>query len=156
MKIDLEVVQKLAKNINKYNLSELTFEGEGEKIIIKKEVPVEQVITQVVSQSPAAQPFVHHVVDAVSEQASAEVAGAVEAKETINSPMVGTFYRTPAPGAAPFVIEGQEVKEGDVICIVEAMKLMNEVKATKNCKIVKVLVQEGTVLKKGDAIFAIE
>lgn len=155
MKIDLEVVQNLAKNINKYNLSELIFEGEGEKLTIKRELPKEQVITQVVAQSPATQPFVHHVVDAVSEVAAETVAEAVETRETINSPMVGTFYRSPAPGAAPFVIEGQEVKAGDVICIVEAMKLMNEVKATKDCKIVKIIAQEGSVLKKGDAIFAI-
>lgn len=155
MKVDLEVVKSLAKNINKYNLSEVTFEGEGEKLTIKREIPQEQVITQVVQQNPTQHAVVHHVVDAVTETQAQSVPEAEETRETINSPMVGTFYRSPAPGVAPFVEEGQEVKEGDIICIVEAMKLMNEVKATKNCRIEKILVKDGTVLKKGDSIFSI-
>lgn len=154
MKINLEVVENLAKNISKYNLSELTFEGEGEKITIKREIPSATVVTQVVQQPQVVAMPVSQVVE--NSPLAVDSKEEITSYETINSPMVGTYYKSPAPGAAPFVTEGQEVKEGDVICIVEAMKLMNEVRATKNCKIIKVLAKEGTVLKKGDPIFAIE
>ncbi|MGL5232787.1 MAG: acetyl-CoA carboxylase biotin carboxyl carrier protein [Fusobacteriaceae bacterium] len=149
MKIDLEVVKSLAKNINKYNLSELTLEGEGEKLTIKREVPQEQVVTQVVQQRVAPQ------VEEIVEVPSKEVVAEKPEGETLNSPMVGTFYGSPAPGAANFVVVGQEVNEGDTLCIVEAMKLMNEVKATKKCRIEAILVKDGDVLKKGQSIFVI-
>lgn len=154
MKVDLEVVKSLAKNLNKYNLSELTFEGEGEKLTIKREVPQEKVVTQVVQQRVAQQSLEVEQVPVIEEKV-APVEEKVEAKETITSPMVGTFYSAAAPGAAPFVTVGQEVNEGDTLCIVEAMKLMNEVKATKKCRIEAILVKDGVVLKKGDSIFAI-
>lgn len=154
MKVDLEVVKSLAKNLNKYNLSELTFEGEGEKLTIKREVPQEKVVTQVVQQRVAHQSLEVEQLP-VMEEKVAPVEEKVEAKETITSPMVGTYYGAAAPGAAPFVTVGQEVNEGDTLCIVEAMKLMNEVKATKKCSIEAILVKDGVVLKKGDSIFAI-
>lgn len=149
MKIDLEVVKSLAKNINKYNLSELTLEGEGEKLTIKREISQEQVVTQVVQQRVAPQ------VEEVVEVSSKEVVNETPEGETLTSPMVGTFYGSPAPGAANFVAVGQEVNEGDTLCIVEAMKLMNEVKATKKCRIEAILVKDGDVLKKGQSIFVI-
>lgn len=149
MKIDLEVVKNLSENLNKYNLNEVTIENDGIKLTIKKEIPKELIVAtsapQVVTNNPIQE------VTVMNETAT-EIE---EVKEAITSPMVGTFYSSPAPGAAPFVVEGQEVKEGDTVCIVEAMKLMNEVKATKNCKIEKFLVKDGIVLKKGDKIFSI-
>ena len=153
MKVDLEVVKSLAKNLNKYNLSELTFEGEGEKLTIKREVPQEKVVTQVVQHRVAHQSLEVEQLP-VMEEKVAPVEEKVEAKETITSPMVGTYYGA-APGVAPFVTVGQEVNEGDTLCIVESMKLMNEVKATKKCRIEAILVKDGVVLKKGDSIFAI-
>lgn len=151
MKIELEVVKSLAKNLNKYNLSELTFESEGEKLTLKKEIPQESVAVQVVQQKQ-----VQHVEAQVSEVAEKVASVPVnDDRETIKSPMVGTFYRSPSPDAAPFVEIGQEVKEGDVLCIVEAMKLMNEVRATKRCKIEEILPVDGKVLQKGESIFVI-
>ena len=74
----------------------------------------------------------------------------------ITSPMVGTFYTSPSPTAAPFVKEGDSVKESQTLCIVEAMKLMNEVKSTVSGKIKKVLVKDKDSIKKGQALFIVE
>lgn len=78
-----------------------------------------------------------------------------EAKETINSPMVGTFYRAPSPGAAPFVTVGQKVKAGDTVCIVEAMKLLNEIEAEKDGVIEKILVENGDPVEYNQPLFVI-
>ena len=85
------------------------------------------------------------------EEVKEEVEG-----EVITSPMVGTFYKSSAPGNPPFVAEGQSVSSGETLCIIEAMKLMNEVKAHKNCTIVKILVEDGELVKKGDKLFVIK
>ncbi|WP_294659352.1 biotin/lipoyl-containing protein, partial [uncultured Fusobacterium sp.] len=69
---------------------------------------------------------------------------------------IGTFYKSSAPGNPAFVEVGMNVSAGDTLCIIEAMKLMNEVKATKNCKITKILVENGQTVKKGDKLFEIE
>lgn len=76
--------------------------------------------------------------------------------KTINSPMVGTFYKSSAPDADPFVNTGDSVQKGDVLCIIEAMKLMNEIEAEENCKIVKVLVNDGDMVEYGQPLFEIE
>lgn len=76
--------------------------------------------------------------------------------KTINSPMVGTFYKSSAPDADPFVNTGDSVEKGDVLCIIEAMKLMNEIEAEDNCKIVKVLVNDGDMVEYGQPLFEIE
>ena len=77
-------------------------------------------------------------------------------KEVIKSPLMGIFFRGSTPSAPPFVKEGAQVKKGDVICLIEAMKVFNEVRANFNCIIQKVLVENGKPIKQGDALFAIE
>ncbi len=77
-------------------------------------------------------------------------------KETIKAPLMGIFFRGSSPSAPPFVKEGAEVKKGEVICLIEAMKVFNEVRADFNCVIQKVLVENGKPIKQGDALFAIE
>lgn len=74
---------------------------------------------------------------------------------TINSPMVGTFYRSPSPGAKPFVEIGQQVKAGETVCIVEAMKLLNEIEAEVDCVIDKVLVENGAPVEFGQPLFEV-
>ncbi|SHK09825.1 acetyl-CoA carboxylase biotin carboxyl carrier protein [Anaerobranca californiensis DSM 14826] len=74
----------------------------------------------------------------------------------ITSPMVGTFYKAPSPDSPPFVQEGDTVKKGDTLCIIEAMKLMNEIESTENGRIVKVLVENGELVEYGQTLFLIE
>ena len=70
--------------------------------------------------------------------------------------MVGTFYRSPAPGAPAFVEEGQNISTGDAVCIIEAMKMMNEVSSQFTGRVVKILVEDGVVVQKGDKLFIVE
>ncbi len=79
----------------------------------------------------------------------------VEKPETINAPMVGTFYRAPSPGAKPFVSVGQTVRAGETVCIIEAMKLLNEIEAEFDGTIVKVLVENGDPVEFGQPLFEI-
>ena len=78
------------------------------------------------------------------------------AGDTINSPMVGTFYKAPSPGASPFVSVGQAVRKGECVGIIEAMKIMNEIEAEFDCRIVKVLVDDGQPVEYGMAIYEVE
>ncbi|EHA2182679.1 acetyl-CoA carboxylase biotin carboxyl carrier protein [Campylobacter jejuni] len=77
-------------------------------------------------------------------------------KPSINSPMVGTFYQAPSPGAAPFVKVGSTVKKGDTIAIIEAMKIMNEIEAEFDCRIAEILVADGQPVEFGMPLFAVE
>lgn len=151
MKIDLKTIKELAENVGKYNLNEVTLESDGVKLVLKKEkIAVQPVTEMVIPQQIVAQP------QPVAEKKVATPVIENDNYEYITAPMVGTFYKSSAPGNPAFVEVGQEVNSGDTLCIIEAMKLMNEVKATKNAKIVKVLVENGQVVKKGDKLFAIE
>jgi len=154
MKIDLKMIKDLAESIEKYNLNEVVVESEGAKVTLKKENKVVQTEQVIVAKTPAvtaAVDFVQEEVAPKQEEVKEEVEG-----EVITSPMVGTFYKSSAPGNPPFVAEGQSVSSGETLCIIEAMKLMNEVKAHKNCTIVKILVEDGELVKKGDKLFVIK
>jgi acetyl-CoA carboxylase biotin carboxyl carrier protein len=83
-------------------------------------------------------------------------AGAEASAETIDSPIVGVFYQAPAPGEEPFVKEGDRVSKGDVVCVVEAMKVMNEIRASYDCRILKVLAADGGMVEFGSALFEVE
>lgn len=154
MKIDLKMIKDLAESIEKYNLNEVVVESEGAKVTLKKENKVAQQEQVIVAKTPAvtaAVDFVQEEVAPKQEEVKEEVEG-----EVITSPMVGTFYKSSAPGNPPFVAEGQSVASGETLCIIEAMKLMNEVKAHKSCTIVKILVEDGELVKKGDKLFIIK
>ncbi|WP_294066866.1 acetyl-CoA carboxylase biotin carboxyl carrier protein [uncultured Fusobacterium sp.] len=154
MKIDLKMIKDLAESIEKYNLNEVVVESEGAKVTLKKENKVVQPEQVIVAKTPAvtaAVDFVQEEIAPKQDEVKEEVEG-----EVITSPMVGTFYKSSAPGNPPFVAEGQSVSSGETLCIIEAMKLMNEVKAHKNCTIVKILVEDGELVKKGDKLFIIK
>jgi len=151
MKIDVKVIKELAKDFEKYGLEEITLESEGTKISLKKEKEVEkEIVTQVVEQP--------RVVAIPSKKVAKSKESKVEAPhyESVKSPMVGTYYGSPSPDADSFVKEGETVRAGDTLCIVEAMKLMNEVKAEKDCRIVKLLLKDGDPVTKGIDLFLIE
>ena len=148
MKIDVKAIKELSENIEKYGLEEITLESEGTKISLKKEIEKE-VITQVAAKPRAIAATPKKAVKAKTE---------VEMKnyDSIKSPMVGTYYGAPSPDADTFVKEGQIVEIGYTLCIVEAMKLMNEVKAEKRCRIVKLVLTDGAPVTKGADLFLIE
>lgn len=138
------------------DLTELKVESEGFKITLKSEcatvgvpVPVQAAAmpaAPAVPAAPAAQPAGAAAPQAVPSASDTEI---------VNSPIVGTFYRSPAPDAPAFVDEGSEVKAGDSICIIEAMKIMNKLEADFACEIVKILAENGQMVEYGAPLFEV-
>lgn len=148
MKFDIEYVEKLAKVLADNSLTEISLEDGEQAITLRKEV-----------MGVAAAPVVQ--ASAPQQPQTAPVSAPAEQKEVkkgkpLTSPMVGTFYSAPSPDADPFVKVGQTVKEGDVVCIVEAMKLMNEIEAEFSGKIVEICVQDGQPVEFGQVLMYIE
>lgn len=110
---------------------------------------------RLVKAKPAVVPVPVNV-GAAAAGAAAPAAVQEQYKEVIKSPLMGIFFRGSTPSAPPFVKEGAQVKKGDVICLIEAMKVFNEVRTDFDCIVQKVLVENGKPIKQGDALFAIE
>ena len=150
--MDLRKLKTLIDLVSESNVSELEItEAEGKVRIVKSEGVVHQ---QYVAAPMQAAPIMAAPVAA----AAAPVAAAPAAVEghVVKSPMVGTFYRASSPGAKAFVDVGSQVKEGDTICIVEAMKILNEIEADKSGTIVRVLGENGQAVEYGQPLFVIE
>ena len=146
--MNLKEIKEMIQLMNENGLSEFEMEKDGLKVRLRKgSGGVEQ--TVVYEPRSAAQPR-------VAETPKEAMAAAVAAKNTIKSPMVGTFYAAPAPDAAPFVQVGSTVDVGQVICVIEAMKLMNEIKSEVRGKIVEVLVHNGDPVEFGQPLFLVE
>jgi acetyl-CoA carboxylase biotin carboxyl carrier protein len=149
--MDLRKLKTLIDLVAESGISELEVtEGESKVKIVKSSVASNQMVMmqQPMTQSPAvqqAQPVV----------AAAPVAAAEPTGHIVKSPMVGTFYRSSAPGAAPFVELGASIKEGDTICIIEAMKLLNEIDADASGVITQILVENGQPVEFGQPLFVI-
>ena len=140
--MDIRKIKKLIELLEESNVEELEIkEGEESVRISRGSKSVATVQTIAAQPAPVAAP-VPAPAAPVSTPAPAEAPAAISG-HTVNSPMVGTFYRSPSPGAAPFIEVGQSVKEGDAICIVEAMKMMNQIEADKSGTIEKILVDDG-------------
>ena len=146
--IDLELIEKLAENMNEHSLTEISVETGDQKLVLKKEKKTAEIVTAAAPQK-VARPV--EKVEKKEKQSAEGLSGNI-----ITSPMVGTFYRSPAPGAEVFVQEGQNIKAGDPVCIIEAMKMMNEVNSQFSGKVVRILVEDGVVVQKGDKLFIIE
>lgn len=151
MKIDTNYIEKLAKIISENNLSEITLEDENCAVSLRREL--NGGITQVVS-APVAQPIVSAPV--ASAPAATPAQPVADNRKSITSPMVGTFYAAPSPDAAPFVKVGDTIKEGDTVCIVEAMKLMNQIDAEISGKIVEICVENGQPVEFGQVLMYVE
>ncbi|NMA69235.1 MAG: acetyl-CoA carboxylase biotin carboxyl carrier protein, partial [Desulfitobacterium sp.] len=158
-KMDLKEIKELIKLIGETDITELNLESEGVKVAIKKGATATVMATPVMSTAQEVSKEVIPV-PAKEEGGPQEVqeGSSVANKnvEYITSPMVGTFYRAPAPDAPPFVDVGQRVNKDDVVCIIEAMKLMNEIEAEFSGKIVEVLVENGQPVEFGQPLFAVE
>jgi acetyl-CoA carboxylase biotin carboxyl carrier protein len=150
--MDLRKLKTLIDLVAESGIAELEItEGEGKVRIVKF--------------SQAVQPVAYHQAVAPVAMAAAPAAGAAPAAaeaappaiqgHAVKAPMVGTFYRAPNPGASPFVQVGQTVKEGDPLCIIEAMKLLNEIEADKSGVIKEILVENGEPVEYGQPLFVI-
>lgn len=161
--MDINEIQALIKFVSKSGVSEVELETKGFKIVIKTPAKSEQVFVPApvqVVQAPAT------TQTAQSQPAQAPAAPVAEQKPaatsdegkyvTIKSPMIGTFYRSAGPGKPAFINIGDEISAGKVICIIEAMKLFNEIESDVSGRVVKVLVDDGKPVEYDQALFLVE
>ncbi len=153
--MNLKELKALLDLVLEKGITEFELEEKGVKVKIKKghdSLPLPTPI-EVTSGNPAAELPSAKVTAAPSleKAATMEEVGV----SLVRSPMVGTYYRAPEPSASPFVNEGDRVKVGQVLCIIEAMKLMNEIESEESGEIVKVFVENGQPVQFGDELFAI-
>jgi acetyl-CoA carboxylase biotin carboxyl carrier protein len=152
--MDLRKLKTLIDLVSESNISELEITEADGKVRIVKADPhaVAPVAYQIAPQVAAPAP----VAAAAAAAPAAEAAPVVAAGHTVKSPMVGTFYGAASPGAKPFVTVGSTIKEGEPICIIEAMKIMNEIEADKSGTVTKVFCENGQAVEFGQPLFIIE
>ena len=164
MKLDHDDLNRLIEKISTSDIQEFSLEGEDFKLEIKRNVfDQNQVINNLVSntsfdkQTIANQKTINDKIPVVNEPEVPQVAPPGRSDLTeITSPMVGTFYRAAAPGEEPFVEVGNNVKVGQTICILEAIKLMNEIESEFNAEIVEILVENGTPVEFGQVLMRVK
>lgn len=152
--MDLDLIKKLVKIVDSSGVTDLELEENGLKIKIAKKIRSAQVITQAQIPVASAQPVNQPAAETAKQKSEAETIAAN--LHEIRSPIVGTFYRAPAPDADSYVQVGSDVSAGSVLCIVEAMKLMNEIESDVSGKIVKILVESGKPVEYNQPLFLIE
>ena len=148
--MNFKEIKELINLMNENDLSELEIEKEGSKIKLKKSSP------DVPEGLPRPPSYRLENVPVVSKSLEESSASSAKSTKQIASPMVGTFYRAPSPEAPPFVDVGQTVEIGQVVCIVEAMKLMNEIKSEIRGKVVEVAVENAEPVEFGQTLFVVE
>lgn len=146
--IDKQYIQELAELLNENSLTEISLKDGDKEIVLKKE-------KEVVASAPSG--VVAASIPASSTGAEAFVCTPIEKKgKPITSPMVGTFYKASSPDAKPFVELGSAVSEGTVVCIIEAMKLMNEIESDISGKVVEICVEDGQPVEFGQVLMYVE
>lgn len=153
MKFDVDYIEKLAKILEETSLTEISLEDGEQALTMRKDLPPvvsAPVVQQAVpaAAAPASAPAAQPAAPAAAEPA--------KKGKPLTSPMVGTFYKAASPDAKPFVEVGQTVSQGDVVCIVEAMKLMNEIKSEFSGKVVEICVEDGQPVEFGQVLMYIE
>jgi len=156
--MDLDQIKKILDLVREHELSEFEIEHEGLRLKIRKDARGVPVVAHAGAPLPAlaapaiaaAAPVAGTAPPASDDPGDAEIELAV-----VKSPIVGTFYRSSEPGAASFVDIGSSVKKGDVLCIIEAMKLMNEIDSEYDGEVVNIYVENGQAVQYGERLFAI-
>ena len=152
--MDLRKLKTLIDLVAESGVSELEVtEGEDKVRIVKNPAPIAAPAQQVYAAAPAAAPAAP--APAAAAAPAAEAAPAEPTGHAVKSPMVGTFYRSPTPGADSFVKIGDTVKEGQTLCIIEAMKLLNEIESDKSGVVKEILCENGQGVEFGQALFII-
>jgi acetyl-CoA carboxylase biotin carboxyl carrier protein len=156
--MDLRKLKTLIDLVSESNVSELEItEAEGKVRIVKSGGNVVQQFVAAPMQAAPLQAAAAPAVAATpAEQAAASAAAAAASGHQVKSPMVGSFYRAASPGAKPFVEVGDTVKEGDTLCIIEAMKILNEIEADKSGTVTRILADNGQAVEYGQPLFVIE
>jgi acetyl-CoA carboxylase biotin carboxyl carrier protein len=146
--MDIRKVKKLIELLEESNIAEIEIHEGEESVRISRASTVAPAIVAAPA-TPAA---------AAAPAATAAAPAAVKEPEghIIRSPMVGTFYRAPSPGAKPFVMDGQSVSTGETLCIIEAMKILNQIESDKSGKIVEILVENGQPVEYNEPLFVID
>lgn len=154
--MDLRKLKTLIDLVSESNISELEItEADGKVRIVKADPQAAVLQAAPVYAAPSA-PAPVVMAAGAAPAVAAPAAAPAETGHIVKSPMVGTFYRASGPNAKPFAEVGQAVKQGDAICIIEAMKIMNEIEADKTGTITKVLVENGQPVEYGQPLFVIE
>ncbi len=161
--MDIKEIQSLIKFVAKSGASEVKLETDDIKITIRTGTTGSSPETTIVQQIPVTQPMTHPVMPAAApaETPAAPEKPAAEAEEdsryiTIKSPIIGTFYRKPSPDKPAFVEVGDSIAKGDVLCVIEAMKLFNDIESEVSGKIVKVLVEDSSPVEFDQPLFLID
>ncbi|BCD72021.1 TPA: acetyl-CoA carboxylase biotin carboxyl carrier protein [Neisseria gonorrhoeae] len=152
--MDLRKLKKLIDLVEESGIAEIEVTEGEEKVRITRTIAAAAAPVYA-APVPAAAPAVTPAAAPVAASAPAAAPAARDLSDAQKSPMVGTFYRAPGPNAAAFVEVGQQVKAGDTLCIIEAMKLMNEIEAEKSGTVKKILVENGTPVEFGEPLFII-
>ena len=162
--MDYKQIQELIKMVNKSNIGELTIEMKDFRVTIKqKEEKIQQVVSAPLQTAPVI-PQIHHVpahTSATAQPTTAETTKEASASVpsnviTVKSPMIGTFYRKASPDKPNFVEVGDEINPGKVVCIIEAMKLFNEIESEVSGKIIKILVEDASPVEYDQPLFLVE
>ncbi len=143
--MELEELYALMERFARSGLTDLEWEREGEKIALR--CAPAPVVVSAPAAAPAAQ--------AAPAQAEAAAPAAQEQGETVNAPLVGTFYAAPAPGEEAFAAPGKQVKKGETLCLIEAMKMMSEIPAPADCVVEEVLARDGEAVGFGEPLLRI-
>jgi len=171
--LDLEHLESVLKLLTKHGVGEFEWSSGADRIHVKSQGAVASLGVSAVGSSGMISSQAHHhpvhvaalpsqasvaapAIQAPAQPASVKTAVAHPKAKEVESPFVGTFYRSPSPSADVYVREGQTVKKGDTLCIIEAMKLMNEIEAEMGGKIVKILVENGQPVEFGEPLFLME
>lgn len=159
---DLERLEQIFELMTRHDVGELDWEKDGERLHLRKNATFSSTVVTQTAMAPVHAPL------SVAAPAAAQPAFKPEAgvpsgskalpsnQKQVLSPFVGTFYRAPSPTAEPYVREGQVIKRGDVLCIIEAMKLMNEIEAEFPGKVVSILAENGQPVEFGEPLFVVE
>lgn len=155
--MDIRKVKKLIELLEESGIAEIEIHEGEESVRISRNNSSVQTVVQAAAPMPAAAPAAPMpAAGAPAAEPAAEAAPAIPAGHQVTSPMVGTFYRAPSPGATPFVEVGQRVNAGDTLCIIEAMKMLNQIEADKAGTVVAILVENGQPVEFGEPLFVIE
>ena len=151
--MDLNLIKKLIKILESSDVTDLEIEENGTRVKLAKKIRVTQAVSYT---QAAAAPITHQSSESVAKTEDKKAVDELAGMHEIKSPIVGTFYRAPAPDADSYVQVGDTVSAGSVLCIVEAMKLMNEIESDVSGKIVKILVENGKPVEYNQPLFLVQ